>query len=206
MCHVSHSYLTCNVSVLWKWSESHSVVSDSATPWTVCPWNFPVQNTGVGSWSLFQGIFPTQGLNPGLPHCRQILYHLSHQGSPVVKYWNFVTVFVTSFCYPGPASPGNHRSVSVTLGWFAFSRILCKWSHTFYILLALFLSLSKIILKFLQVHRVVHSFLLLSSTPLHGYNTGDRHLGCLQYLAMMNKAALHIHICNALYGYLIYFK
>ena len=124
----------------------------------------------------------------------------------VVKYWNFVTVFVTSFYYPGPASPGNHGSVSVTLGWFAFSRILCKWSHTFYILLALFLSLSKIILKFLQVHHVVHSFLLLSSTPLHGYNTGDRHLRCLQYLAMMNKAALHIHIYNALYGYLIYFK
>ena len=37
----------------------------------------------VGCHSLFQGIFPTQGLNPGLLHCRQILYHLSHQGSPV---------------------------------------------------------------------------------------------------------------------------
>ena len=40
------------------------------------------KNTGVGSLSLLQGIFPTQGLNPGLPHCRRILYHLSHQGSP----------------------------------------------------------------------------------------------------------------------------
>ncbi|KAB0353465.1 hypothetical protein FD755_023832 [Muntiacus reevesi] len=40
------------------------------------------QNTGVGSLSLFQGIFPTQGLNPGLLHCRQILYQLSQQGSP----------------------------------------------------------------------------------------------------------------------------
>ena len=39
------------------------------------PWS---QNTGVGSLSLLQGIFPTQGLNPGLPHCRQILYPLSH--------------------------------------------------------------------------------------------------------------------------------
>ena len=36
--------------------------------------------------SLLQGIFPTQGLNPGLPHCGQILYHLSHQGSPTEKY------------------------------------------------------------------------------------------------------------------------
>ena len=34
------------------------------------------------AFSLLQGIFPTQGLNPGLPHCRWILYQLSHQGSP----------------------------------------------------------------------------------------------------------------------------
>ena len=40
------------------------------------------QNTGVGSLSLLQGIFPTQGWNPGLPHCRWILYQLSHRGSP----------------------------------------------------------------------------------------------------------------------------
>ena len=44
-------------------------------------WNSPGQNTGVGSCSLLQGIFPTQGLNPCLPHCRGILYQLSHQGS-----------------------------------------------------------------------------------------------------------------------------
>ena len=42
----------------------------------------PGQNTGVGSHSPVQGIFPTQGLNPGLLPCRQILYYLSHQGSP----------------------------------------------------------------------------------------------------------------------------
>ena len=42
----------------------------------------PVKNTGVGSHSLFQGILPTQGLYPDLPHCRWILYHLSHQRSP----------------------------------------------------------------------------------------------------------------------------
>ena len=47
--------------------------------------NSPGQNTGVGSLSLLQGIFPTQGSNPGLPHCRRILYQLSHQGSPVVN-------------------------------------------------------------------------------------------------------------------------
>ena len=43
--------------------------------------DFPSKNTGVGSLSLLQGIFLTQGSNPGLPHCRRILYHLSHQGS-----------------------------------------------------------------------------------------------------------------------------
>ena len=43
------------------------------------------QNTGVGSHSLLQGIFPTQGLNPGFPHCRQILYQLIYQGSPLLN-------------------------------------------------------------------------------------------------------------------------
>ena len=45
----------------------------------LCPWNSPGKNTGVGSHSLLQGIFPTQRQNPGLLHQRQILYHLSHQ-------------------------------------------------------------------------------------------------------------------------------
>ena len=45
------------------------------------PWNSPGQNTGVGSHSILQGTFPTQGLNPGLLYCRQILYQLSHKGS-----------------------------------------------------------------------------------------------------------------------------
>ena len=45
------------------------------------PWNPPGQDTDVGSLSLLQEIFPTQGWNPGLPHCRQFLYQLSHQGS-----------------------------------------------------------------------------------------------------------------------------
>ena len=52
-----------------------------------CPWNSPGQNTGVGSHSLLQGIFPTQGSNSGLLHYRQILYQLSHKGSPRVLEW-----------------------------------------------------------------------------------------------------------------------
>ena len=50
--------------------------------WLLCPWDFPGKNTRVGWYFLFQGIFPTQGWNLGLLHCSQILYHLSHQGSP----------------------------------------------------------------------------------------------------------------------------
>ena len=41
------------------------------------------RNTGEGGLSLLQGTFPTQGSNPGLPHCKWILYHLSYQGSPI---------------------------------------------------------------------------------------------------------------------------
>ena len=54
----------------------HSVHGDS-----------PGKNTGVGCHALLQGIFPTQGLNPGLPHYRRILFQLSHQGSPKILEW-----------------------------------------------------------------------------------------------------------------------
>ena len=66
---------------------SHSVVSDSLRPCglhparLLCPWDSPGKNTGVGCHFLLQGIFPTQGSNPGLLLCRQMLYPLSHQGS-----------------------------------------------------------------------------------------------------------------------------
>ena len=67
---------------------SFSVVSDSLQPHglqpvrLLCPWNSPGNNTGVGCHSLLYGIFPTKRPNLGLLHCRQILYCLSHQGSP----------------------------------------------------------------------------------------------------------------------------
>ena len=51
-------------------------------PMGYSPWNSPGQNPGVGSLSLLQGVFPTQGLNPGIPLCRQILYPLNHKGNP----------------------------------------------------------------------------------------------------------------------------
>ena len=108
------------------------------TPWTVAyhdspsmgfsrqecwsPWGFPGKNAGVGCHSLFQEISPTQGLNPGLPHCRQMLYHLSHQGSHTNKKQSInipVAQMVKKFAcnvgdpgsIPGPgrsSGEGNH--------------------------------------------------------------------------------------------------
>ena len=72
-------------SFSYEVKESESVsrsVSLTLRDSMVYPWNFPGKNTGVGRHSLLQGIFPTQGLNPGLLHCRQILHRLNHQGSP----------------------------------------------------------------------------------------------------------------------------
>ena len=95
------------------WSESHSVVSDSLPPYGLySPWNSSGQNTGVDSLSLLQGIFPTQGSNPGLLHCRRILYQLSHKGSPLftqvkvkVKSLSRVQLFATLWT-PGSSVHG----------------------------------------------------------------------------------------------------
>ena len=86
--------LQCRESFLYKSkSVSHSDVSNFLWPHglclarLLCPWDSPGQNTGVGCHSLHQGIFPTQGLNLSLLHCRQILYPLSHQGTSGTMYY-----------------------------------------------------------------------------------------------------------------------
>ena len=58
----------------------------------------PGKNTGVGCHDLLQGIFPTQGLNPGLPHCRQILYHLSYQGNQSICLLGLISALLQSLC------------------------------------------------------------------------------------------------------------
>ena len=80
-------------------------MSDSLCPHELySPWNSPGQNTGMGRLSLLQGIFPTQGSNPGLPHCRQILYQLSHKGRKSLKSnWN---ISKTLEMWPPPSDPG----------------------------------------------------------------------------------------------------
>ena len=92
-------------------SESRSVVSNSLPPHGLySPWNSPGQNTGVGSLSLLQGIFPSQGSNPGLSHCRRILYQLSHKGSTWILEW---------VAYPFSISrPRNWTGVSFIAGGF----------------------------------------------------------------------------------------
>ena len=104
------------IFALRKWrfeSESHLVVSDSLRPQGLdSPWNSPSQNTGIGSLSLLQGSFPIQGLNAGLLHYRQILYQLSHKGSPRILKW--VTY---PFC-SWSSWPRNRTGVSCITGGF----------------------------------------------------------------------------------------
>ena len=88
----THGHVSINLYLQKrKWSESHSVMSDSLWPCGLySPWTSPGQNTGVGSLFLLQGILPIQGLNPGLPHCRQILCQLSHHGSQKKRSWGHI--------------------------------------------------------------------------------------------------------------------
>ena len=87
-----HTHMTCDICFIIYLHESESEVTQSCL--TLCnPMDcslsgssvhgiFPGKSAGVDCHCLLQGIFPTQGSNPGLPHCRQTLYPLSHQGSP----------------------------------------------------------------------------------------------------------------------------
>ena len=88
-------------------------MSDSLWPHGLySPWNSPGKNSGAGTRSLFQGIFSTQGSNSDLPHCRWILYQLSHKGSPRILEW---------VAYPfssGSSRPRNWTGVSWIAGGF----------------------------------------------------------------------------------------
>ena len=98
-----------------KWSRS--VVSDSLRPhgllclqcqwYEKSPWDFPGNSTGVDSHFLLQGIFLTQGSNLGLPHCRQMLYCLSHQGSPNTPL--AVVGYHSGLPFPSPGDLPNPR-------------------------------------------------------------------------------------------------
>ena len=124
-----------------RWSESCSVVSDSLWHHGLYnPWNSPGQNSSMGSHSLLQGIFSTQGLNPGLPNCRGILHRLSHQGSlktqtelyllkwvslhtPVLFIYLFLSVLSLHCCMQTFSSCGGWGCSLV-----AVHRLLLLWS------------------------------------------------------------------------------
>ena len=101
------------------------VMSDSLWPHGLSPWNSPGQNTGVGiSLSLLQGIFPTQGSNPGLPHCRQILYQLSY-GS----FRQFSCLVVSNTLRPHELQHARPPCPSPTPGVSSNSCPLSWWCH-----------------------------------------------------------------------------
>ena len=99
---------------------SRSVMSDSLRPHGLqpvrllfCPWDSPGKNTEVGCHALLQRIFPTQGSNPGLLHCRRILYQPSHQGRPkkVLKcVWKCATAHIMIL--------GVSKATSLRAPWF----------------------------------------------------------------------------------------
>ena len=95
-------------------SVSCSVMSDSLQPHGLylirflCPWNSPGKNTGVGCHALLYGIFPTQGLNPGLPPCRCILYCLSQWSNPI----QFKVVFRVHYLLLRPSGTCWHAMSS----------------------------------------------------------------------------------------------
>ena len=118
----------------WKFSLDYDTevnVAQSLRPHGLySPWNSPGQNTGVGSLSFLLGIFPTQGLNPGFPHCRQTLYQLSHKGSPRILEW---------VAYPfsrGTSHPRNWTGVSCIAG-----RFFANWAMTEICCLNLFIKI-----------------------------------------------------------------
>ena len=89
-----------------KWSESCSVLSDSLPPHGL----YSLWNSPVCSLSLLQEIFPTQGSNPSLPHCRRILYQIGHKGSPFIPIMNLIAYYSILF-------PWWLRGQSVCLQW-----------------------------------------------------------------------------------------
>ena len=117
---MSSSRIHCCYIIPESESESHSGVSDSLQPHGLySPWNSPSQNTGVGSLSLLQEIFSTQGWNPGLPHRRWILYQLSCKESPRILEW---------VAYP--FSSGSSRPRNRTGGSCIASRFFTNWAMT----------------------------------------------------------------------------
>ena len=139
------------------------------------PWNSPGQNTGVGSLSLLQGIFPTQGSNPGLPHCRWILYQLRHKGSPGILEWVadpfsswsspprnrtgvscITSIFFTNWAIGKPQSLTQFSPHSILLCFLKFAKMFQRfWAQR--TLLILFSLLCALVVSNTHWHLITHS-------------------------------------------------
>ena len=84
----------CMLCLVAQWCPTLGDPMDCSLPGSSVHRDSPDKNTRVGCHALLQGIFPTQGSNPGLPHCRRILYHLSHQGSVYVCVCVCVCIYI----------------------------------------------------------------------------------------------------------------
>ena len=105
----------------------------------LCPWNSPGKNAGVGCHALLQGIFPIQGLNPSLLHCRQILNHLSYQER--TSFYRSRAIFI----FQSPGTSGSQLAFpslfflvlpSPASDWNFL--LLSPWNEAFSFLLSLF--------------------------------------------------------------------
>ena len=98
------------------WQADYLSLSHLGSPLNYSSWNSPGQNTAVGTLSLLQGIFPTQGSNPGLLHCRWIHYQLSHQGSPRILEW-VAYPFSSGFFWPRNQTRVSYIAVRFFTNW-----------------------------------------------------------------------------------------
>ena len=148
----------------------------------------PGKNTGVGCHALLQGIFPTQGSNPGLPHCRQILYHLSHQKSPME--W---------VAYPssrGSPRPRNQTRVSCIAGGF-FNSWATREAHNICLQMVKTILYYKILPWFLKAQKY---------PPQCGLNRPQKgHLFIAQELRQEGRVSLYSWSAASTWGWLLEF-
>ena len=140
----------------WKWSLS--VVSDSSRPHELqptrllCPWNSPGQNNGVGSCSLLQGIFPTQGSNPGLPHLQA-----DSAFSRPIRSVQFSHSVVSDSFWSHKLQHAKPPCPSPTPGVYSNSCPSSRWCSTSLNLLAYFLPIDSPFLCLLALFRSVNT-------------------------------------------------
>ena len=152
------------------------VVSDSLCPHGLySPWNSLGQNTGVGSLSFLQGIFPTQGSNPGLPHCRQILY----QVSPRILEW---------IAYPfsgGSSRPRNQTGVSCIAGGFFTNWAIRKAHFTVWVEMITILFINSFLVNYCWCGEMLLIFIS-------------------QSIALLNSSWVSCYLCQVCWIFYVY--